>query len=84
MRAPGNGYGWLASESVFASDCEGGAMSPFGNLYERPRVRRPGLGRNERIVFQAGTHSVTMSIAYADFERLAGLTVADVPVTRSV
>jgi hypothetical protein len=35
-------------------------------------------------VFQAGTHSVTMSVAYADFERLAGLTVADVAVARSV
>lgn len=31
---------------------------------------------------QAGTHSVTMSVAYADFERLAGPTVADIAVAR--
>jgi hypothetical protein len=29
-------------------------------------------------MFQAGTHSVTMSVAYADFERMAGPTVADI------
>jgi prolyl-tRNA editing enzyme YbaK/EbsC (Cys-tRNA(Pro) deacylase) len=40
------------------------------------------LGRNERIVFQAGTHTVTVSVAYADFERLARPTVADTAVTR--
>jgi len=40
------------------------------------------LSQNERIVFQAGTHSMTMSVAYADFERLAGPTVADVAVAR--
>jgi Ala-tRNA(Pro) deacylase len=75
----------LASESEFAtafSDCEPGAMPPFGNLYDVPVYVDRALGQNERIVFQAGTHSVTMSVAYADFERLAGPTVADVAVAR--
>jgi Ala-tRNA(Pro) deacylase len=75
----------LASESEFAtafSDCEPGAMPPFGNLYDVPVYVDRALGQNERIVFQAGTHSVTMSVAYADFERLAGHTVADVAVAR--
>jgi Ala-tRNA(Pro) deacylase len=75
----------LASESEFAtafSDCEPGAMPPFGNLYGVPVYVDRALGQNERIVFQAGTHSVTMSVAYADFERLAGPTVADVAVAR--
>ncbi len=75
----------LASESEFAStfsDCEAGAMPPFGNLYGVPVYVDQALGRNERIVFQAGTHKVTVSVAYADFERLAGSIVADIAVAR--
>jgi Ala-tRNA(Pro) deacylase len=76
----------LASESEFATtfaDCEAGAMPPFGNLYDLPVYVDLALGRNERIVFQAGTHSVTMNVAYADFERLTRPTVADIAVARS-
>ena len=40
------------------------------------------LGRNERIMFQAGTQTVTMNVAYADFQRLARPTVADIVMTR--
>ena len=75
----------LASESEFASafpDCQAGAMPPFGNLYDVPVYVDQALGQNERIVFQAGTHTVTMSVAYADFERLARPTVAEIAVTR--
>ena len=75
----------LVSEGEFASafpDCEAGAMPPFGNLYDVPVYVDRALGRNERIVFQAGTHNVTMSVAYADFERLARPTVADIAMTR--
>jgi len=75
----------LASESEFASafpDCEPGAMPPFGNLYDLPVYVDQALGRNDRIVFQAGSHTVTMSIAYADLERLAEPKVADIAVTR--
>ena len=75
----------LASEGEFASafpDCEAGAMPPFGNLYGVAVYVDRALMRNERIVFQAGTHTVTMSVAYADFERLARPTVADIAMTR--
>jgi hypothetical protein len=51
--------------------------------YDVPVHDDRALGRNERIVFQAGTHNVTMSVAYADFERMAGPTVADIAVARS-
>jgi Ala-tRNA(Pro) deacylase len=47
----------LASESEFAtafSDCEAGAMPPFGNLYDLPVYVDLTLGQNERIVFQSG------------------------------
>ena len=73
-------------EGEFASafpDCEAGALPPFGNLYDvAVYVDRAALGRNERIVFQAGAHNLTMSIAYADFQRLVRPTVADIAVTR--
>jgi Ala-tRNA(Pro) deacylase len=65
------------------ADCEPGAMPPFGNLYELPAYVDLALGRNERIVFQAGTRSLTMSVAFADFERLTAATVADIAVARS-
>lgn len=75
----------LASEQEFASafpDCEPGAMSPFGNLYEVPVYVDEALGWNERIVFQAGTHNVTIGAAYADFERLVRPVVTDIAVAR--
>jgi len=56
----------LAREQEFASvfpDCEPGAMPPFGNLYDLPVYVDETMGRSERIVFQAGTHKVTMSVA---------------------
>jgi Ala-tRNA(Pro) deacylase len=75
----------MAAERAFAtrfSDCEAGAMPPFGNLYGVPVFVDQELGANERIVFQDGTHSGTMSIAYADFERLVQPTVGDLAVAR--
>lgn len=75
----------MAAERDFAPrfpDCEAGAMPPFGNLYDVPVFVDRALGANERIVFQAGTHTVTMSVPYADFERLAHATVGDLSVTR--
>ena len=81
----GGGQVRIAAEREFPSafpDCEAGAMPPFGNLYDLPVYVDQALGRNERIVFQAGSHTVTMSVSYADFERLAHPTVADIAVTR--
>jgi Ala-tRNA(Pro) deacylase len=73
----------LASEDDFAAtfpDCEPGAMPPFGNLYGVPVYVDRKMGNMERIVFQAGAHDTTMSVHYADFERLAAPTVADIVV----
>jgi Ala-tRNA(Pro) deacylase len=75
----------LAAEREFAPrfpDCEAGAMPPFGNLYDMPVYVDRDLGTSERIVFQAGTHTVTMSVPYAEFERLARPIVADLAVAR--
>lgn len=76
----------LAGEDLFEEtfpDCEVGAMPPFGNLYGVPVYVDESLAEDEEIVFRAGTHTDTMSVAYADFERLVGpkvLRFADQPV----
>jgi len=70
----------LAGERELAAaftDCEVGAMPPFGNLYGiRVYVDRL-LTQEKRIVFQAGTHTDTISMAYADYARLAQPKVAN-------
>ena len=70
----------LAHEDEFADrfpGCEVGAMPPFGNLYDIPLYVDKSLSEDETIVFEAGTHTDTMSMKYADFERLAKPTVAE-------
>ena len=69
----------LAQEEEFAdtfSDCEVGAMPPFGNLYGVPVYVERTLADDETIVFRSGTHTETMSVSYSDFERLVEPTVA--------
>ena len=64
----------LAHEEEFADrfpGCEVGAMPPFGNLYDLPVYADKSLAEDETIVFEAGTHTDTMSMKYADYERLA-------------
>jgi Ala-tRNA(Pro) deacylase len=70
----------LAQEEEFEgtfADCEVGAMPPFGNLYDVSVWVDETLAEDETIVFRAGTHTDTMSVEYADFERLVEPTVAD-------
>ena len=75
----------LAHEEEFEntfSDCEVGAMPPFGNLYEVPVYVEAALAEDETIVFRAGTHTDTMSVSYADFERLVEPTIAEFAASR--
>ncbi len=70
----------LAREDEFERafpDCELGAMPPFGNLYGLRVVVDRALTEDETIYFQAGTHTDTLSLRYADFERLVKPTVAE-------
>jgi Ala-tRNA(Pro) deacylase len=70
----------LAQEDQFADrfpGCEVGAMPPFGNLYGVPLYVDKSLAEDDTIVFEAGTHTDTMSMKYADFERLASPTMAE-------
>jgi Ala-tRNA(Pro) deacylase len=70
----------LAEEEEFEGtfpDCEVGAMPPFGNLYGVPVYVEKALAEDETIVFRAGTHTDTMGVKYADFERLVEPTVSE-------
>jgi len=63
----------LASEQEFKGmfpDCEAGAMPPFGNLYGMSVFVSEALAEDEAIVFNAGTHTELVGLAYRDFERL--------------
>ena len=75
----------LATEAEFSqvfSDCEIGAMPPFGHFYGlRVYVDRT-LTDDEHIIFNEGTHTDTLKIRYADYERLEHPVVADFAATR--
>lgn len=76
----------LADEPEFAAafpDCEVGAMPPFGNLFGLPVYVDEALTEDEIIFFQAGTHTETMSMRYADFDRLVRPMVAEFALHRS-
>lgn len=69
----GNQNVYLATEEEFVSrfpDCEVGAMPPFGNLYGLDVFVAHSLARDEEIVFNAGTHTDLVRMAYSDFARL--------------
>jgi Ala-tRNA(Pro) deacylase len=68
----------LAREEEFSPlfpDCEPGAMPPFGNLYGIPVYVDESLSAEAEIYFQVGTHTETMRIRFADFNRLVRPTV---------
>jgi Ala-tRNA(Pro) deacylase len=74
----------LATEDEFKDlfpQCEAGAMPPFGNLYNLPVYVDQTLTRDEEIVFNAGTHTQTVKMKYADFARLVQPTVVSVAAT---
>lgn len=63
----------LASESEFKekfAGCEVGAMPPFGPLYGMTVYLSDQVG-GETIIFNAGTHSELMQLAFSDFQRLS-------------
>lgn len=71
----------LATEddfSVIFPDCELGAMPPFGNLYGMRVFVAPHLREDDRIAFNAGSHSEMIRMPYDDFERLVEPVVAPI------
>src|SRR5215472_15068860 len=60
----------LATEDEFKerfSDCEVGAMPPFGNLYGMPVFADESLARDKEIAFNAGSHRELVRLAWDDF-----------------
>ena len=63
----------IASEDEFEKlfpDCELGAMPPFGNLYDMPVYAAEQLTEDDKIAFNAGSHSELVRLAYSDFDKL--------------
>jgi Ala-tRNA(Pro) deacylase len=70
----------IAREDEFAAafpDCELGAMPPLGNLYGMPVWVDKQLALDDHILFQAGTHTDTIDMAFVDFAHLARPVLAD-------
>ena len=64
----------LATEDEFEKmfpECEVGAMPIFGNLYDLPVYVAESFAEDEEVVFNAGSHTQVLKMAYADFNRLA-------------
>ncbi|MDH3713715.1 MAG: YbaK/EbsC family protein [Gammaproteobacteria bacterium] len=70
----------LATEAEFQGQfpsVDPGAMPPFGNLYDMPVYVEESLSRDDRIAFNAGSHSELIQLAYEDFARLVEHKVAN-------
>lgn len=70
----------LEKEEVFSSlfsDCEVGAMPPFGSLYNIQTVVDQSLTTNTYIAFNACSHSEVVKMNYEDFEALEKPIIAD-------
>jgi Ala-tRNA(Pro) deacylase len=55
---------------------------PSETSIEVPVYVEAALAEDETIVFRAGTHTDTMSVSYADFERLVEPTIAEFAASR--
>jgi Ala-tRNA(Pro) deacylase len=69
----------LAGERAFSDmfpGCEVGAMPPFGNLYGVEVYVSKLLADDKEIVFNAGSHTELIRLAYDDFVRLVNPKVA--------
>jgi len=69
----------VAHEDEFRAlytDCEVGAMPPFGPLYHQPVFVDQSLTSGREIAFNAGSHRDAIRMPYVEFERLVRPTVA--------
>lgn len=68
----------LATEREFKdafSDCETGAMPPFGNLYGMKVFADANLASNDEITFSAGSHRELVRMKWGDLVRLVNPTI---------
>jgi Ala-tRNA(Pro) deacylase len=69
----------MANEVEFKdkfSECDIGAMPPFGNLYGMDVISERILAENEEIAFNAGSHTELVKLSYKDFLELVKPKVA--------
>lgn len=52
------------------SECEIGAMPPFGNLYHMDVYVEEKLSDNEKILFNACSHTELIEMSYKDYARI--------------
>lgn len=60
----------LASEEEFKDrfpECEVGAMPPFGNLFDMDVYLEEEMINNEKIIFNAGTHTELVQLSLKDY-----------------
>ncbi|HEV8583968.1 MAG TPA: YbaK/EbsC family protein [Methylomirabilota bacterium] len=62
-------------ELLELTGCAPGAVPPFGNLFGLPVYVDEELTTRERIAFNAGSHTVSITMRADDFVRLSGATV---------
>ena len=70
----------LAKEYEFKDlfpECDVGAEPPFGNLYDMDVYVASSLTEDEKIAFNAGSHTELVQLAYRDYENLVKPRVAD-------
>jgi Ala-tRNA(Pro) deacylase len=60
-----------------------GAVPPFGSLFGLETVCDPGLADNRQINFNAGSHSHSVQMSYADWEAMERPRVAPIAAPRS-
>ncbi len=73
----------LAQETEFRDlfpGCEVGAMPPFGTLYGFPVYVDRALEKDAEIVFNGGTHTLTVKMAFRDFVALVKPVMAEFSV----
>ena len=74
----------LATEEEFREafpECETGAMPPFGNLYKMNTFVDQRLREDERIAFNAGSHTELIKMSFGDFERLVNPIAANFSIS---
>lgn len=62
----------LANEEEFKymfPECEIGAVPPFGNIYGFEVIVEENLAKNEKILFNAGSHTELFRLSYKDLEK---------------
>ena len=62
---------FLARDEVFElTGLQPGSIPPFGSLFGLPTLCDDRLAENERVNFNAGDHSISVSMTYADYVRV--------------